>query len=957
DNTATLSSEGKDDVSASNNASLTYGKLIEKLPPSFVNDENVKGHVYDWTVKYNYGYKKLPANSSITDTVSKNLAYIDDSVKVTTKDGKVLSRGTDYTVTIKDNQMKIEFLKELDTAVDVTYRTKVVGDVAGDTEDVNFTNNVKTDSGFESNNGGQIATDGLVKWGDVDYKNRKINWSIQVNKYQYHMTNWKLSDTMSPGLTFNPDTFRIYNEQSREDLVKDTHYTLKETTNGFDVAFIGDLATEGTDSTYRIMYTTDFEPLKGNFSNTATADWKDSAGKDRHESVTRDEPIKLPFVKDVIKSGSYNAQTKKISWDVTVNHNQETLIDASIVDPIMDDQDYVPGSARLFEMEVNRDGSLTPVKEVSELIKVSEDGKTISAKLPDNSKSPYKLVFETSLEGKLIDQTKYHNVASYTNKGVETKADADAEVTKGNVYGEKTGEVDKSNENFVKWSVNVNPSQSTVKDMTVVDKPSSNQVLEESSVIVYGANVGSDGSISANRDVVLEKGKDYTVNIETNNETGQQVLTVKFVNEISKAYVLEYRSMANTSLLQDYLTNNISVTGNNEKIVKTETSSSVKVVNSSGTATGTTASVKIVKIDKNSKEKTPLPGAKFELWTIKGNGQKDQLVRSGETDVKGELKFGNLRPNTDYLLFETKAPTGFTVSEEMRYGQKVKFSSDGETNLFKSHTVENDMPRIHFNKIDGNDGHALTGAQFMVKNEQGEFYNGIDSKYRATWVDSQDKVSDDVKKSLTSDATGQVEVEGLSVGTYSIQEIVAPEGYDKATKDIPFEVIDDEGLIRLKDDVTISNMPYEKTEITINKTWDDANNQDGKRPKTISFDLFANGKKVDTLEMTDDKQAPGNVWEATFSGLRKYDDNMKEITYSIKENEVDKYSVSDKEVIVKDKKAQVTNSYKPEEVSVLAKKHWDDKDNQDGKRPGYIVVHVMAKVEGEEKPTSVNHIR
>lgn len=404
DNTATLSSEGKDDVSASNNASLTYGKLIEKLPPSFVNDENVKGHVYDWTVKYNYGYKKLPANSSITDTVSKNLAYIDDSVKVTTKDGKVLSRGTDYAVTIKDNQMKIEFLKELDTAVDVTYRTKVVGDVAGDTEDVNFTNNVKTDGGFESNNGGQIATDGLVKWGDVDYENRKINWSIQVNKYQYHMTNWKLSDTMSPGLTFNADTFRIYNEQSREDLVKDTHYTLKETTNGFDVAFIGDLATKGTDSTYRIMYTTDFEPLKDNFSNTATADWKDSTGKDRHESVTRDEPIKLPFVKDVIKSGSYNAQTKKISWDVTVNHNQETLVDASIVDPIMDDQDYVPKSARLFEMKVNRDGSLTYGKEVSELIKVSEDGKTISAKLPDNSKSPYKLVFETSLEGKLIDQ-------------------------------------------------------------------------------------------------------------------------------------------------------------------------------------------------------------------------------------------------------------------------------------------------------------------------------------------------------------------------------------------------------------------------------------------------------------------------------------------------------------------------------------------------------------------------
>lgn len=42
----------------------------------------------------------------------------------------------------------------------------------------------------------------------------------------------------------------------------------------------------------------------------------------------------------------------------------------------------------------------------------------------------------------------------------------------------------------------------------------------------------------------------------------------------------------------------------------------------------------------------------------------------------------------------------------------------------------------------------------------------------------------------------------------------------------------------------------EKVSITGTKTWNDANNQDGKRPTSIKISLFANGNVVKSLDVT-----------------------------------------------------------------------------------------------------------
>ena len=77
--------------------------------------------------------------------------------------------------------------------------------------------------------------------------------------------------------------------------------------------------------------------------------------------------------------------------------------------------------------------------------------------------------------------------------------------------------------------------------------------------------------------------------------------------------------------------------------------------------------------------------------------------------------------------------------------------------------------------------------------------------------------------------------------------------------------------------ITNTHTP-EKLTISGTKTWDDADNQDGKRPESIKINLIADGGEtpVKTLTVTKDEN-----WSWSFSNLPKYKDG-KEIKYTIK---------------------------------------------------------------------------
>ena len=128
----------------------------------------------------------------------------------------------------------------------------------------------------------------------------------------------------------------------------------------------------------------------------------------------------------------------------------------------------------------------------------------------------------------------------------------------------------------------------------------------------------------------------------------------------------------------------------------------------------------------------------------------------------------------------------------------------------------------------------------------------------------------------------------------------------------------------------------ETTSISGTKTWDDADNQDGKRPESIIVNLLANGEIAASQTVKADEA--GN-WTYTFKDLPKYA-NGKEITYTVTEEAVEGYETSVDGF-------NITNTYTTETTEVKGSKTWNDADNQDGKRPESITVRLLAN--GEEK--------
>ena len=118
--------------------------------------------------------------------------------------------------------------------------------------------------------------------------------------------------------------------------------------------------------------------------------------------------------------------------------------------------------------------------------------------------------------------------------------------------------------------------------------------------------------------------------------------------------------------------------------------------------------------------------------------------------------------------------------------------------------------------------------------------------------------------------------------------------------------------------ITNTHTP-EKISISGSKTWDDADNQDGKRPESITVRLFADGTEVTSKTVT-----ANDNWSWSFTGLDKYNSGT-EIVYTISED-----TVADYTTVVDG--YNITNTHTPEKISISGSKTWDDADNQDGKR-------------------------
>ena len=186
---------------------------------------------------------------------------------------------------------------------------------------------------------------------------------------------------------------------------------------------------------------------------------------------------------------------------------------------------------------------------------------------------------------------------------------------------------------------------------------------------------------------------------------------------------------------------------------------------------------------------------------------------------------------------------------------------------------------------------------------------------------------------ITTDEKGTGTITGLIKQAYTVQEIQAPTGYVLSEEPIKISKEDFGNDLAISREVVNKK---EKTSISGQKTWNDNDNHDGKRPSKITVNLLANGSKVASKEVKPD--AEGN-WLYQFDNLDVVDDAGNLITYTVSEEPVAGYETSVEGT-------NITNSRTPEVTEVAVKKVWDDKENKDGLRPDKVTVRLLA--DGQE---------
>ncbi len=232
----------------------------------------------------------------------------------------------------------------------------------------------------------------------------------------------------------------------------------------------------------------------------------------------------------------------------------------------------------------------------------------------------------------------------------------------------------------------------------------------------------------------------------------------------------------------------------------------------------------------------------------------------------------------------------------------------------------------------------------------------IDISGKKTWDDNDDQDGNRPESITIRIWNGDTEIKSLTVTpdadgnwAWTFDNLPKYEGGVEIVYTITEDAIDDYSSEVSGYDVTNTHTPG-KTSVQVTKAWVDENNQDGKRPESVTVKLLADdvdtGKRV-TLSVD-------NNWTDTFTELDifKPGEVGQRVVYTVEEVVVDGY---DDPEITGDAETGyiVTNCHTPETVDVLGMKTWEDANNQDGKRPASITINLYKKV-GDADPEFVD---
>lgn len=650
--------------------------VIAKSAGSKISFEKDKTDIITWTIYVNQNKIDM-ANPIVTDDFPSGVEYVANSFDINDKTGESFNG----TLTTTPAGIKYDFgSRTITSTYTITFKTKVKDTeydrfFSNSSGVISFSNKAKLLSSSvaggiqETGPATQVFDSEVIKKtvpSQYNYITRRVKWNIAVNKNKIPLTKAEINDTIPAGMKFINGSFKVQDSKGNDVttsagaltyLNKDDSDTVGKDT--FQYIFNGISDCE----TYNISYETEMKESYLKANQFATQNFTNNVSitlNGKTVSSSANAVIKNPIVN---KTSQYIKGADSIDWVVPINTGKVSWDGITLTDVLEKELELDMDTVKLYEMNLNADGTLTKVNPLSPLPKtaysVAYSSKTFTLTLNGPVTGVYQLEFTTDV---LTDTATVNNKITF--KGSAFKADSTANTVMVNLN-------DSSAVGFSKQG-----QISIIKEDT-----------DDSSKKLSGAEFSL-----------------YDIN--------KQLITTKTTDIDGKADFkpLKFRTfyIGETKAPDGYLLN----TQLQKVKINSETPYVITFKNQKATAK--------IEFQKQSAGGQPLGGAEFTLYN-KSNGA---VVKTASSDSLGKVLFSDI-PKGEYTIKETKAPSGYYASNDVIQATvDTKADKTGMAVTLSKNVIKNNpIPGVSFGdlvltKTDEN-GKILPGAKFVLLNAGG----------------------------------------------------------------------------------------------------------------------------------------------------------------------------------------------------------------------------------------------